>query len=102
VKFKDRREQLERDPFLGILLTVALGVVLVFSVEDFLFHILIQRCVKILAALDWNLQVIEIFVTLRLVGYVDAANIIGKLPTKEMGHCPLNRGALHLLLELVD
>mmetsp|Transcript_13521 Transcript_13521/g.30686 ORF Transcript_13521/g.30686 Transcript_13521/m.30686 type:complete len:251 (-) Transcript_13521:639-1391(-) len=95
------RERLEVDALLRILLAVSLRVVLVLAIEDLLLDILIERCVQVLAALDWDLQVVEVLVTQRRVLHVDAAHIVRELAAEEVGHRALDAGPLHLLLELI-
>jgi len=96
------RQRLEEHALLRVLLPKAVRVVLVLAVEDLLLDVLVERGVEILAALDRHLQVVILLVAQRFVIDVDAIHVVCEFAAEEMLHRPLDRGALHLLLELLD
>ena len=102
VELEDGRQHLELHSLLGVLLAEALALVLVVAVEHLLLDVLVERGVEVLTPLDRHLQVVVLLVAQRLVVDVDARHVVGEFATEEVLHRALDRGALHLLLELLD
>ena len=102
VQLEDRRQLLEVHALLGVLLAVLLALVLVLAVEELLLDVLVERGVQVLAPLDWHLQVVELLVPRADKVNVDALDVRGVRAAEEVRHRTLDRGALHLLLELID
>mmetsp|Transcript_7650 Transcript_7650/g.19494 ORF Transcript_7650/g.19494 Transcript_7650/m.19494 type:complete len:1162 (-) Transcript_7650:210-3695(-) len=102
VQLEHGRQRLEPHALLRVLLPKLVRHVLVLAVEELLGNILVERLVDVLPPLHRELQVVERLLAPRLVLHVDALDVVGELALEEVRHRPLDRRALHLLLELVD
>mmetsp|Transcript_45257 Transcript_45257/g.75534 ORF Transcript_45257/g.75534 Transcript_45257/m.75534 type:complete len:336 (+) Transcript_45257:2106-3113(+) len=98
---EDLGEGLDERSLLGGLETVALGLVLVVSVEHLNLDVLVEGLVEVLASLYVQRDVVEGFVALGCVLDVDALDKVLVLTLEEALDGTLDLSSLHLGLEVV-